>query len=90
MNEEDIIINKNPGAHPKTIILIPAYEPEAAFIDYAHRLSGAVDCIVVIDDGSGEKYDDIFNELTKIPELHLIRFPQTRGKGAALREGSAS
>ena len=89
MNEEDIIINNNPGAHPKTIILIPAYEPEAAFIDYAHRLSGAVDCIVVVDDGSGEKYDDIFNGLTKIPELHLIRFPQNRGKGAALREGYA-
>ena len=51
----------------KIIAVIPAYEPPHAFIDYASKLlQGGVYRIVVVNDGSNEKYQDVFWHLHKL------------------------
>ena len=42
----------------KLIVIIPAYEPQREFIDYAKKVAGFAEELVVVNDGSGQKYDD--------------------------------
>ena len=67
------------------IALIPAYEPDwKIFTVLKECLETGIRCIVV-DDGSGSRFDSIFENLP--PEVLLLRFPENRGKGAALKAG---
>ncbi len=67
------------------IALIPAYEPDwKIFTVLKECLETGIRCIVV-DDGSGSRFDSIFENLP--PEVMLLRFPENRGKGAALKAG---
>ena len=70
----------------KTVIIIPAYKPDFKLID---TLKGIVDegfsRILVVDDGSGEAFNDIFDTVKTIPQCELLRHPVNRGKGAALK-----
>ena len=43
----------------KRIIVIPAYEPDIRLINLIKKIDNKVD-IVVVDDGSGSEYKDIF------------------------------
>lgn len=69
----------------KIIAVIPAYEPPSAFIDYAKKLlSSKVDNLIVVNDGSSEKYSEIFNNLAKLG-VKIITYPRNMGKGFALK-----
>ena len=46
----------------KNIILIPAYEPEDKLINLVEGLSKEKFEIVIVDDGSGPEYKNIFND----------------------------
>ena len=48
----------------KTIVIIPSYEPEEKLITLTQQLIAKDLEVVVVDDGSGEKYLPIFNQLT--------------------------
>ena len=69
-------------------VLIPAYQPDARL----PRLILELHCadpstkIVVVDDGSGQKFSDIF-EASATAGAHVISYEHNRGKGYALREG---
>ena len=69
-------------------VLIPAYQPDARLprlILELHRADPSTK-IVVVDDGSGQKFSDIF-EASATAGAHVISYEYNRGKGYALREG---
>ena len=67
------------------IVLIPAYEPENNFITLIEELSLTDLKIIVIDDGSGDNYKDIFNQISKYAKV--ISYKENKGKGYALKTG---
>ena len=69
-------------------VLIPAYQPDARLprlILELHRAYPSTK-IVVVDDGSGQEFSDIF-EASATAGAHVISYENNRGKGYALREG---
>lgn len=69
-------------------VLIPAYQPDARLprlILELHRADPSTK-IVVVDDGSGQEFSDIF-EASATAGAHVISYENNRGKGYALREG---
>ncbi|MEQ6899081.1 bifunctional glycosyltransferase family 2/GtrA family protein [Microbacterium sp. KR10-403] len=68
------------------VVLIPAYEPDERLVSLVRELHGMP--VVVVDDGSGPAYHDVFagaaaSGAVVLPHAH------NRGKGAALRTGFA-
>ncbi len=70
----------------KTVIIIPAYKPDFKLLD---TISGIIDegfkKILVVNDGSGEAFEEVFDKVREIPECELLVHPVNRGKGAALK-----
>lgn len=69
----------------KRIALIPAYRPDGVLAEIAEELKDRGLDLVVVDDGSGEKYAGVFAETEK--NAAVLRHEKNRGKGAALRTG---
>ncbi len=68
-------------------ILIPSYEPDERLITLIHKLKEASDAsILVVDDGSGEDYRDIFDSVEKAG-CTVLTHPINQGKGSALKTG---
>ena len=76
--------NENPS-RSETYILIPAYEPDHLMIELLVKLKNEGFDVVVVNDGSSEKYDPIFDEASKY--ALILKQDRNRGKGAALRYG---
>ncbi len=71
------------------VIVIPAFEPPGNLPAYVKELmEGGFPEIIAVDDGSGIAYEHIFEEL-KALGVTVIRHPENRGKGVALRTGLA-
>lgn len=69
----------------KVIILIPSYEPDEKLTTLIDNLSKEDMDVVVVDDGSGPKYKNIF---TKCKEhTKVISYKENQGKGYALKKG---
>ena len=66
-------------------VLIPAYEPDSKLISLVQRLKKSEFEIVVVDDGSGADYADIFSAVKEY--AHVLVHECNRGKGAALKTG---
>lgn len=67
-------------------ILIPAYKPDMRLIDLTNLLLTHDDFkVVVVDDGSGESFKEVFSKLD--PRVHFITYPVNKGKGGALKTG---
>ena len=65
------------------IVIIPAYQPEQSLVSLVKELEKKGLQSIVVDDGSGEKYQPVFD---KIKEISLvIRHPENFGKGAAIK-----
>lgn len=67
------------------IILIPAYQPGQALVESTNQLCATRYTVVVVDDGSGLDYADIFHTLDK--NVHIVRHATNKGKGTALKTG---
>ncbi len=68
-------------------ILIPAYKPGESLPELVRALLDlGVRNIVVVDDGSGPEYRDIFQRAT-LPGVQLVEHAVNLGKGAALKTG---
>lgn len=67
------------------IALIPAYMPDEKLIKLVDDLNKENFKIVVVDDGSGSNYDNIFNNIKETCDL--IRYDVNKGKGYALKKG---
>ena len=77
--------------HPKDcLILIPSLAPDEKLQLYVDDLLAAdFGHVLVINDGSSEKYLPIFNELAQRERVTVLHHAVNRGKGAALRTGYA-
>ena len=69
------------------LVLIPAYEPDEQLVILARRLTQAGLQVLVVDDGSGRDYREIFARTGEYATV--ITLPQNSGKGAALKAGMA-
>ena len=67
------------------IALIPAFMPDEALINIVHELNSREFSVIIIDDGSGTDYDDIFTQAEKYAKV--IRQKVNKGKGCALKKG---
>lgn len=72
----------------KTPIIIPAYEPDERLLSLLNDLVDADQRnIIIVDDGSGEKYADLFAKAKKIIGSYgiVISYGTNKGKGGALK-----
>lgn len=69
----------------RMIALIPAYEPDAKINSIADELKTRGFDLVIVDDGSGAAYEDLFDELSR--KATVLTHEENRGKGAALKTG---
>lgn len=69
------------------IALVPAYEPGIVLLDVLRGLREQEMEILVVDDGSGLAFSDRFENAAFFAEV--LRFPENKGKGAALKAGLA-
>ena len=67
------------------VIIIPAYEPDEKLIKLVGELKDKCDSkILIVDDGSGEKYDWIFESVDNLGAV-VVRYKKNKGKGGALK-----
>jgi glycosyltransferase involved in cell wall biosynthesis len=72
-------------------ILIPAYHEERTIAEVLRRVAGADTLsfekeIIVCDDGSRDATARVVEQtMAEVPGIKLLRHPQNRGKGAAIR-----
>lgn len=68
-------------------ILIPSYEPNDSLLDLCKSLkaSGITD-IIILDDGSGEAYNHIFEQAENDFECVVLHHEKNLGKGRALKD----
>ena len=69
----------------KRIALIPSYEPDDNLLKVVTELLENSFTVVVVNDGSSEQYNEIFNKLPK--EVHYLAYEVNQGKGHALKYG---
>lgn len=71
-------------------VLIPSYQPDQKLPPYVDALLDAgFGKVVIVDDGSGKAYDDLFGSLSRDADdgVQVLRYPANHGKGYALRHG---
>lgn len=67
-------------------IVIPAYEPDESLLTLCNNLySNNLRNIIIVDDGSGDKYKGIFEKAEKEYQCTIIRHAVNLGKGRALK-----
>lgn len=74
----------------KTVpIVIPSYEPDDRLITLLNDLNAAgIGPVIIVNDGSGTEYDDLFSQAEKLIEPgggKFIAYRPNRGKGRALK-----
>ncbi len=66
-------------------IIIPAYEPDEDFFEICNTIKAATDePIIVVNDGSGNQYDPIFEKISEAGYT-VIKHSVNLGKGRALK-----
>ncbi len=66
--------------------ILPAYNEEVAIGSVVLRTRKYADRVIVVDDGSSDRT----GEVAEMAGAEVIRHPQNRGKGSALKTGFAS
>ena len=70
----------------KVALIVPAYKPTKDMLPMLERFVKETDFVpVVVDDGSGSAYNDIFEKTAAY--AHVLRYETNRGKGGALKYG---
>ena len=72
----------------KDMVLIPAYQPDEHLIGVVDALYEKNVGILVVDDGSGPDYANIFAAVKE--KAKIVHIPHNSGKGAALKNGMAT
>ena len=72
----------------KTVVLIPAFNPDNNLVLLVERLSSMdFSWIVVVNDGSTQESDLVFKKIGAIPKTTVLQHSINKGKGAALKLG---
>jgi len=76
------------SAIQEAAILIPSLEPDERLPVYIRSLAeSGFGKIIVVDDGSGDTYQQIFREVESIDRTIVLHHEVNRGKGVALKTG---
>lgn len=67
------------------IIVIPAYEPPENFIDYVQEIVNCAKAVVVVNDGSKEEFNRVFDAIKEIEGVTVLGYGENKGKGYALK-----
>jgi glycosyltransferase involved in cell wall biosynthesis len=68
------------------IVIIPAYQPEVNLLNLVKEvIDSGFNKIIIIDDGSSKDKQHIFDALSILPEVEVLRHAVNLGKGAALK-----
>ncbi len=70
------------------VVIIPAYQPDKALVNLVNEINESGFGIIVVDDGSGKDYKNIFEQIED--KSHVITLEKNAGKGAALKSGFAA
>ena len=73
------------SAKQNLIVIVPAYEPPAEFVDYAKEIAGYAKRLVVVNDGSKSDFDPVFEEIARISNVDYLYYGENHGKGYALK-----
>ena len=69
-------------------VLIPAWQPEQWLtVLVASLVARGFGAVVIVNDGSDEKCSVLFEELARLPRVHVLRHAMNLGKGRALKTG---
>ena len=69
-------------------VVIPAYRPERSLLQLIGALAEKpIPAIILVDDGSGPEYAEIFRRAAECGKVRLVRHAVNLGKGAALKTG---
>jgi glycosyltransferase involved in cell wall biosynthesis len=69
-------------------VIVPAYRPGESLLQLIGALAEKpIPAIVLVDDGSGPDYREIFRRAGESPKVRLVRHAVNLGKGAALKTG---
>ena len=72
----------------KKYIVIPTLEPDPCFCARIEKLLEQMAAqVVVVDDGSGEDYREIFKRIDEMDECVVLHHEENKGKGRALKTG---
>lgn len=67
-------------------VIIPAYKPDAKLLSTLKDVAEAgFQDILVVDDGSGEEFAPVFQQVQSFAGCTLLRHEMNKGKGAALK-----
>ncbi len=67
------------------IVIIPAYEPPEEFIPYAKEVASYAKRLVVVNDGSNERFNSVFEKIAEIENADYLTYGENHGKGYALK-----
>ncbi len=70
----------------ESVALIPAYKPEEAMLPFLRSLRAHFGVIVVVNDGSGDAYDALFDRARELGAV-VLDHAVNLGKGRALKTG---
>ena len=74
----------------QAVILIPSLEPDQRLPAYVDRLlAKGFRHVLIVDDGSPERYQPIFQSLSEKPGCTVVHHDVNHGKGVALKTGYA-
>lgn len=69
-------------------LLIPCYEPNDKVLGFLKQFKeDDFDYFLLVNDGSGEKYDSIFSSIDQETVFNLLYYGKNKGKGGALKTG---
>ncbi len=75
-------------SNTQVAVVIPAYRPGAPLVSLVDALlAGGADGIVIIDDGSGPNFAELFAGMARRDGVHVLHHAVNLGKGAALKSG---
>lgn len=70
-----------------TALVIPIFCPDGRVLPFLRNFKESdFGLFVVVDDGSGDKYKSIFDQIRALGFFHVISYPENKGKGHALKE----
>ena len=69
----------------RKIAVIPAYEPPESFAFYAAQVLKMTDALVVVNDGSSQEYDAVFDRIKHLEGAAVLSHDKNMGKGYALK-----
>ena len=73
-----------------TMVIIPAYKPDEKLLTTLKELEeSGFENLLVVNDGSGEEFTPIFENVKAFSNVTLLEHEVNRGKGAALKTAFA-